>query len=135
MYIIKEWFCKNCARVFITQKEQDPKYCPFCKSEDLKCSEKDQAVISANRYLAKKFSHNLSNWHKKRTGGFMATDLKELRITIEKVIKRTEILEKTLKAVLEVWKYEADQGDGIHKNDCRLYNHAMKLLDPNYEPE
>ena len=65
----------------------------------------------------------------------MATDLNELRITIGKVIERTEILEKTLKAVLELWKYEADQGDGINENDCGLYNRAMKLLDPNYEPE
>ena len=63
-------------------------------------------------------------------------DLKEIKITIEnKLIERTEILERTLNAVLKRWKYDADQGDGIHETDYRLYNRAMKLIYKDYEPE
>ena len=71
------------------------------------------------------------------TGGFMAKlDLNVIKITIEnKLIERTDVLERTLKAVLKRWKYDADQGDGIHETDFRLYNRAMKLVDKDYEPE
>lgn len=47
---------------------------------------------------------------------------------------RERLLEETLKAVLKRWKYDADQGDGIHETDYRLYNRAMKLIDQDYEP-
>lgn len=47
---------------------------------------------------------------------------------------REELLESTLKEVLKRWKNDADQGDGIHETDYRLYNRAMKLIDKDYEP-
>lgn len=49
-------------------------------------------------------------------------------------LTKEKLLEKTLRAVLKRWKYDADQGDGIHETDYRLYNRAMKLIDPDYEP-
>lgn len=49
-------------------------------------------------------------------------------------LTKEKLLEKTLMAVLKRWKYDADQGDGIHETDYRLYNRAMKLIDPDYEP-
>jgi len=62
--------------------------------------------------------------------------LNEIKITIEnQLIERADKLERTLKAVLYRWKKDADEGDGIHETDYRLYNRAMKLIDKNYEPE
>ena len=50
-------------------------------------------------------------------------------------MKRQDVLESTLREVLRAWKYDADQGDGIHEIDYRLYNRAMKLIDKDYEPQ
>lgn len=59
-----------------------------------------------------------------------------IKISIETaLIERHKLLENTLREVLKRWKKDADEGDGIHETDYRLYNRAMKLLDSNYEPE
>jgi hypothetical protein len=39
-----------------------------------------------------------------------------------------------LSDVLDAWKTEANWGDGIDESHIRIYNRAMKLINPNYEP-
>ena len=91
-------------------------------------SEKDGA------YQVDFFSNNPGGQNViKHNGGYFHHQQCEI-VDENKLIERTELLENTLKVVLKRWKYDADQGDGIHETDYRLYNRAMKLIDKDYEP-